>query len=1349
MLNYTSIRNLYKSADRIDSEHVVVAEWNMNKYNSISQYGLYKGSPNTLTASYNSSDSNIIGGENYLIYDDGTKRVATGQNIFSDLSSVFKPERPDRNIIILQKFGSMTVAPVFSNIKVGRISTASARYYPYSETRSYDYFNSAKVLDKNENSPGMSGAVYGISDSNTGAIANVSPFVVYDNKIKVSKLTFKVQTHLCVPQRFKIDVLVNNVWQEAYGFNSSSSADFSSGTFNLYFKNNQWSKTESKVSDINQFDSVSPTELKEIQGIRLAVSHLTKVVGRNNSFSPGSLELIEISPRLEMDLTAYTESFSFNGSIGDSTEFGLPVGSLVSSTGTISLSNEEQNFLFSSSLSKQKMLNQDVKFSFFQKVYVSSENQTFIIPLKVMYSRDWSVGEDYSVTSSLEDGFKFLQETNAPDLLFSSSTPMSNIILMILDNAGITGLEFKKSSNAIQYDKEDTLIKNFFCKKEQTVAEVLQEIAVATQACMFYDAVGRLNVLTKEKLTEDASIQASDGGGGSKTDFWFVSDENVNSSDPEYTHINNYTANVISLSEERIKPITDGEIVYHSYGPKKVPLSNTLENNNAKVLNQLQLDQFPMNSLAFANFGYGTTILWSPSQDNTSVLGAANITRDIPNKKLQTLFTASYTAYDENQAISDIYLSTQNPILFPTQAQRDEARRSLVIYIDVNEGLTIPAYEGTVLIDSEYIKFRGKLFYIASTTPSKSGYKLIFSEEEFSQLLVDVNKGDTIVFRGLLVDVRLNIIGKNDDKYIYKVIGDGRGKLGSSISPHFAVAEDSDGIEDSQKFKLILGESKRHSVPGNLTTTTKFNFLEKTSFSSARSVLGTLPDESLETYLGFLKLSGPTSPRQDLDVVDSIVSGKNPKSARTLLRELNKQVDEATPGDFDDYVYMQGERAVYGQKIDLGFAPNVISTRMRLYSPRRRIKNQRDIMSTNSSIAGIGFGINNDNEGYFLEVESAGAGKDIGGEKEAFLNNLRFYKIFLNKEGKYEPKLLMRASVGAYATFDSSVQITKDGSIPTDPVFELDIYIEQYDNAMRYAIKYGDTTIGTYTEPIGQAIGVNSSRVFIFVRNDSQALYEYIAAAARPNGRVNRKYWRSYKKFSNMLREGIIPVNKSFFFRNNEIKFYFNDFARLAREVKEYDIRFSAPAYVSALLDISEINPDYLIKKYKATAFGAKLTVVNTSFGAIALGEDTNIPLYIVGIGLEELNSGTVSMKDVYDLINDDKKRVTDREKNIAIYGSQTFTLDSQYIQSLSHARNIMKWLIKYSSRERIKMTMEIFPNPLLELGDKVKVFDKSRGYNQSNENFGSKTFVVSSIDHSVNSSGPAMTIGLIEVGEG
>ena len=1342
MLNHGATRDLLKSTDRINSEHLVIAEWNMNKYYEISQYGVYSH-PQAASAQrhYVPTSASILSGDNYLFYEDGTSKVHPDQEYFSSVSSIFKPNRPDPGIVLLQKYGNNLIVNNATNIKQDNINSSSARFYPFSYNRPYDYFNSAKIMDTQLN---ISGVI-----SSNGSILAANPFVVYSGSaIPCNKITIKVQDHIASPDQFAVQTLLSgSAWHTVLEVNTpgGASAYFPNGICNLYYNGGSWSKNISRVTDLNQLTSPTPTELKNINGLRFIVYNM-KTKQENGSNNPGGLEIIEMSPRLEMDVTQYTESFSFNSSIGDNTNIGLPVGSVVSSTGQISLSNEENQFLFSSTLQDLNMLNPDVKFSFYQIIRDPSVTAS-IVPLRTMYSNEWNVGEDYSVSVSVEDSMKFLRELSAPDLFlqgFGKGNKLSFTILTILDNVGVTGYEFKRSSNP-NNKLEDVVIRNFFCKKEQTVAEVLEQLAISTQCSMFYDSENKLNVLTKERLTKKESIAPSTSDDSGGTDFWMIFDEDytTNGSTPaqESAYVSNYDSNVMSYSEIKLNPITDGDILYHSYGPRKVPGVNNIPSN---ILNQLTQD-FPAAALAFSNFTYATKILWTPGQDNSSVMGAANLLLNLSDRRLKNVFTSQYTALNEDEAVRLMYQSTNITASFGgSPANALLAKQDLIMFIDRNEAYTIPDYEGTVLIDKEYIKYRGKLYSI------NGEIKVVFSDEELQEEIRFLPKGSSIAVLGLVVDVEFKVVSKQSAQYTYEVIGDGRAKLGSEAEAHYALAEESDDIDANKRFKLTLGESKNYSTPGNLNATTKFNFINKNNYKSAKNSIGSMSFNDLESYLGFLKIDGPQSPAEDIAIIEKLDQGV--PGVVDLLNTMNKQVDAVVPGDFDAYVYMQGERNIYGQYIDLGFTPNTISTRMRLFSSVKKRKNNEYIMSTNSSMAGIGFGLNNNNEGYYLEVESVGAGKDSVAKKAAGYN-LRFYKVFLNPDGKYQVKLLVPAPVAAYTVSNTEVQVLKNSNT-ADPVFEIEIQIETYDNGVEYSIYYGDRFVGSYIEPRGQeppenrAINVNNTRMFMFVRNDSQAIYEYIAAAARPRGAVSKTYFKSKTKLDQAIQSGIIPVNKDYLFKNNDIQYYFNDFARLVRQVKEYETRFEAPAFSSALVDISKVNSQYLIKKYEPTAFGAKIIVVNTSSGPIILGEESSLPLYIVGIGIEELSTGTVTMKDYFDNIDEKKRNVTQRERNISVYGSQTFSLDSQYIQTISQAKNLMKWTIKYCGRQRLKMSMEIYPNPILELGDKIRIYDKTRGYTQDNKNFGDRVFVISSISHSITGSGPSMTLEIVEVGE-
>lgn len=1348
MLDYGSVRNVFKKVDRLAAKNRIIAEWNMNKYQRIASYGIYCN-PAPHNPIFTANDGDISLGQNHLLYTDNSTLPSPEQEYVSQVASIFRPNQPDPGIILMQKYNTTLMIKNSTDLKIGNVSPNKPRYYPFTEFRRYDYFNSAKKLKTNSGY-----TVEGVSNTQ-GGIRGASPFVVYENTFPCNKITIKVQNHLSVPQKFSIEVLVGTSWVTAYNLNQSSSADFANGILNIYYNGSSWVKVSNSteispyvVTDLNEVSLSTPSQLMKIKGVRLSV-HQMSVASVGGRSYPAGLEILELSPKLEIDLSEYTENFSFNSSIGDQTSFGLPVGDLVSSTGGVSLSNEGNQFLFSSTLSSLRMLSPDVKFSFFQ-IVDTSESTSSIIPLKVLYSVEWSIGEDYSVSVSLEDGFKFLREISAFDILVRTSIgiPLSSALLFLLDNSGINGFNFIKSSpDALG---EDTTIRNFFCKREQTVAEVLEELAVATQCAMYFDARGKLTVLTKERLSKKVNSVESNGS-NSGTDMWMVFDEDYylsnSSSVSEFPYISGYNANVISYREGKVNPITDGEIVYHVYGPNKVAGLESLSEGPSKRL--LEETVFPA-GLAFTNFQYATRIVWTPGETNDAAFGAANLIKDLSSNRIKNVFTGTYTAVNEDSAIRGMFNSAT-----------DEQKKSLVIYMDKNEGLLFGPYKGHIFIDGEFIRYNGKLYHFDGLPA------IIFSDEEFSQKLRELSTGTSITFIGLIIDVEFENIGQNGDKYDYKVIGDGRAKMGTRIEPHYAFVEEGNPIlNTSNRYGIQLGGTSQLSQKP--TAQIRYNFLERGRYKAVyralkkSGLLNRINPDILRSYLGFLKLEGVKN-SADSALVDRI--GTDPIAKVKLdLATQNAATDNNVPGNFDEFVYLNSERNIYAQRMDIPnfdgqpFIPNVVSTRMRLYSPRRTGRNEQQTMETVSSIAGLGVNINpSTGEGYYLEVEGVGSGKsDVA--SEAFINTLRFYKVFKNSQGQYQPYLIFSAPVGAFTVSNIDVQVLK-AERTADPVFELTVVIKQTSRGKKFIVRYGDTVIGSFLDT-GQRPNasdekdpdpgpiINGNDICLFVRGDSQAIYEYITAGVREIKLSDEQFLRRYNSIDEQVKTGIIPLSQQYFYKNNSVKYYYNDFAKLVREVKDYDIRFQDPTFASTLIDVSAINSDYMIKSYRPTAFGAKLVVANTSAGPIILSDNTNNPLYIVGIVLEELSNGSVTMKEFYDQIDEKRRRVITREENKSVYGEQTFTLDSQYMQSLNQARNMMRWITRNCSRQRMKLDMEIFPNPLLELGDKVKVYDKTRGYNENNQLFGQKTFTVSSISYSVSNAGPGMNISLIEVGE-
>ena len=1375
MLDYGSIRDIFKSSDTLETKHLVLGEWNMNRSVKIQHYGLYS----SLSASFRTSDDKINFGKHYLIYDEGTpeeSEISKTEFYYSKLASVFEPNRPDPGIVLLHKWSGMPFAASAKMLRIGNLVPTEPRFYPQFSERKYDYFNSAKTYDKVADgsiytTEALDGStisvqapsITGVTKTST-SLKGINPFVVYENSFPINKIVIKVQNHLSVPDLFSVDILnANNTWTTVYPVGSSSSVDFNDGTLELYFNGsastaNSFTKTVKYVDDLENVASESNPDTIIIKGIRFNVFSMTqfsgkKKIGGPNVVMPTSLELLEISPRLEIDLTSYTESFSVSSEIPESS-FGLPVGGIVNSTGDIKLSNQDKNFLYASKFSELKMLIPDVLFKFYQLFTVNSVEYT--VPIKQMYAVAWNVAEDFSVSVSLEDRFKIFKSTKVPDLVFPTSNgiPFSVLILMLLDNCGITGYEFKKSigkaNDSISNDSEDTRIDNFFCRKEQTLMEVLNDIAVSTQSAMYIDASGKLNVLTKERLTSNATItQSSSNNNG--TDFWIMGDEALSTDTREYSSASSYSANMMSLSESKVLPVTDGTVQYHFYNVARTPGKILLE----KGIDEDLLKDVPASILAFSDYTYKNTMLWSPGESSDAVLGAANLLSTIsltsPSEALK--YTSGTTkrvieAYDEEDAVRVLYEDLR--------ANQPNLAKRLEIELDSNEIVTLTQYKGYVSIDNEYIKYNGKIFLTGKETR-----QLIMSQEEYDYEKSRIPVSKSLIPIGLLVDVEfepISGIASNEGKYRYTIVSDGRGALDSKKAKHSAITEERDDIEYANKFTVILGGTKINSknFGKRLTTSTSYDLTK--GLGPAKNIFQNKSDSLKKAYLGYLHIRGPKSPQRDQRNLEGVGTASfNTASMVVKLDATDKQVDRSLLSidqefrKFLPYIYTVGDKYISGQAIDVGFRPNYISTRMRLTSDAKELQDKTRIQQTNSAIAGIVIDYNEDDKtGYYLEVQSEG---DNRRPVKTLWNNLRFYKVYLNKDGRYVASILLKAPVAALTVTSGQISLTDDPESNFDPFFTLSIAVERGENYTEFTVYYGDNIVGRFKENNKRNTTPRTSKIALFVRDDSEAIYEDVLAAALPfdsTEKIERFFFS--KPATKIVQAGTIPLDRQFFLKSSinnskKMKVYYNDFARLAREVKEYDIRFDQIALKSRLIDISNINPQYMIYKYDSTPFGAKLIVKNMSAQYLKMTDESYLPLFITGIALEEVNSGEVNMSSLYSKIDDSFKRLTPLSYNESLYGKKDFNLDSKYIQRRDQAESLLRWVSARATKERLKFTCEIFATPILELGDKVKVYDPNRGYYASNTAYGNKTFVINSISYSTDASGPKMNVGMIEVG--
>jgi hypothetical protein len=571
----SSVDLLFDTNASLKSSHVVIAEFNMNSYYEIQNVGCYTGSVSSVPGTYstsssankwdNGNDKNTYGSDDVgNIYTDNDDRLKV-----SPLKDCFKPNRPDAGIIhgIAQTGTKKRVVSNNNFIKQTNFSNSTTRLYPLSSESSFKYWNSYRSLN-NKN--------VGISNSSLN-ISNANPFVVYSKSFKANKIVIKTQKDKGYPTTFRIQYLnTSNAWVTAVDttvpfanlkFGQEGKIEISYNGTNWYFVNDE--NTQSYLTEFTDSTNKAVT----MRGVRLLVS------GMSTPYTP--LELIEISPRLVVNLTKHVMSFSVNSSIGDS-QYGLPLGSIVSSSGNVSLSNETRifdkmnpNSIFTyvkdsteENYELETMLRANVKFVFYQ-IILSGTNE-YAIPIKTMYSTEWSHDSEFTTSVKLEDYIKFFRETQAPNLLIGYKNPLKSslAIRMLLDNIGYNKFSFETK------DRIDPEMNFFYCSNDVTVAEALNDIATSVQLSMFMDADNNFVVMTKDRISSKTAFNRNSAEIEGKN-YWLIGNQ-PEPSNAEYSYIKDRFSNIESISESSIPPITDGTVQYKIINIKKEPLAIAL-----------------------------------------------------------------------------------------------------------------------------------------------------------------------------------------------------------------------------------------------------------------------------------------------------------------------------------------------------------------------------------------------------------------------------------------------------------------------------------------------------------------------------------------------------------------------------------------------------------------------------------------------------------------------------------------------------------------------------------------------------------------------------------------------------
>ena len=1089
----------------------------------------------------------------------------------------------------------------------------------------------------------------------------------------------------------------------------------------------------SPIMYTNQTDGLLKyREFDYLRGIRLIVETMNK--------SNSTFDLIEMSPRLVVNLTDKTLSYSIKKIASDLGVSGMPVGQLLASNGTVEFFDYDNAFNENNLLSIIKnYITRHIQFKFYE-IILDVNGYDYYVPIKTMYSDGFPKINNDSKTVSIElrDLFFYLESLTAPQIL-STNTSVSSAVCLLLDSIGFSNYTFKRVEG-----ESEVVIPFFFVKPDTNVAEVLQSIAVSTQTAMFFDEFNNFIMMSKDYMMPTMSQRPTDITLYGTTDFDHI-DVYQNQS------TKNKIANIIEISSQDNHVYNDGVINY---------TSRYIQRSESSVQQRQLVDDSK-------TWIYKPVLLWEVS--------GTEKTKSINDDSGSSTYTLS--AIPLNSDLTSEVPTVENHILVNNIMDLGEA-----VYL-------LSRYNGYFYSNGEMIKFDAVEYNIpgaekiivseekngtavyTTTTTGKIGNVWITSAQEYEKYFAQIS------FKGKIYPTgRIRIYSEpNYEEFSGNlrlkngaVAKHGRGQFGTTIASHYA------GINpywyDNNYVRGCTMKSEYLFSSGPEITTT----------IGSAGINNTLAQKTTRNSIIKNILSSNYVPENEMNTLRSTRSGSIQSSA--LVMNGPSFTTTEKPLDFVSYVY---------KKLDNRYKH--FGTRMRIIG-----KLQNDTNNTQTAVGnttyftvdgttpdktinisggsgGLAFLLNpTTNNGYYFEIIGLGS-EGFTTTNSVNVNNIMFYKIKQYGTEAVPVKLWqglanINVDPGLFAgqyrmtgdeqtsVYDLSAEYVDNGSIRT-------FYL--YINNNLIATIDDNDPLPTY------------NNMAMFVRGSSKVMFENIYALT--NNYSQNTGFALDTPVNSVFNDGQISINEAFrkysmsgiiqgthlsgISPNDtpQYNIYFDEFGSIMREASLFNVKYDKayPALFAKLTPTFNRIKGYTVSGFRAGSYGAEFLIFNATDTVIVLDQQNGNYLQIQGITFTQQSQNTLSV-DNYFSKNSDlstpqfsgstlissplkiKKDYEDIKLSRMTYGKKDFSLDVEYIQTEDDANSLMKWIISKIMKPRKSIGVKMFAMPTLQLGDIVNV-----EYNQNGIDIigtTNKRFVIYSIEYNKTKDGPEMNVYLSEV---
>jgi hypothetical protein len=322
----------------------------------------------------------------------------------------------------------------------------------------------------------------------------------YDKFMSINKIVLKYNTSFNTINSGSVLLYIGSA--NAVTAIPLSVTDFNNnGVTVLYYDGSNWStipwSSPPKLNSNGAFQNV----VSQVRGIGFVAGDITKqtkysTMSDNNDFLKA--HIVELSPRLEIDLSPELISYDSKKELSSPTSDGFPISYINANTGNLTFSNiplYQSDGTYAATVFENRsknatfynLLRQGVKFNCFLKSPDFQQDLTETVPQFVLYSDAWQINDIGQVSVSLYDYMKvFAQSAESPSYACDNSNLFS-IITTLFALSGYSDYDYDGLLNVCAGSTETSY---FWFDEQKTVFENLQELLIVHQIGAFIDEYG-------------------------------------------------------------------------------------------------------------------------------------------------------------------------------------------------------------------------------------------------------------------------------------------------------------------------------------------------------------------------------------------------------------------------------------------------------------------------------------------------------------------------------------------------------------------------------------------------------------------------------------------------------------------------------------------------------------------------------------------------------------------------------------------------------------------------------------------------------------------------------------------